>query len=263
MGTIKRGFAARDKFDNSSGFVSAAAADFDYVELGLTYYKFESFTNTLNTYRSMALENDLDIVTHLPWGERDLFVGSIDNKIRERSIENMKSWLKIASELGAEKAVMHTWCGDKPQLSDVGHTQEMKLTILELKEFSDTHGVELCLENSSRDWPNPEDLVDLALETGVSLCIDTGHARLNSQSDEEMVEYVEQQADLISHFHLNDNREGYWEGDEHLPLGLGTIDFPGILKALPDHWVGTMTLEVVTNDFDYIELAGRKLETLL
>ena len=64
----------------------------------------------------------------------------------------------------------------------------------------------------------------------------------------------------VSHVHLSDNRGG---GDEHLPVGLGTIDFEATLAPLLDSaWEGTMTHEVGTTELAYIETSKQRFDSI-
>jgi sugar phosphate isomerase/epimerase len=63
----------------------------------------------------------------------------------------------------------------------------------------------------------------------------------------------------VGHLHLVDTRGG---GDEHLPVGMGRLDFETVFRGL-DGWSGTATLEVGTNDFDTIALGKRHVEALV
>ena len=51
--------------------------------------------------------------------------------------------------------------------------------------------------------------------------------------------------------------------DEHVPFGSGTIDFHAIFDTLPDDWDGTLSLEVFTLDYGYIETSKTYLDELL
>jgi sugar phosphate isomerase/epimerase len=64
----------------------------------------------------------------------------------------------------------------------------------------------------------------------------------------------------VSHIHLSDNRGG---SDEHLPVGLGTIDFETVLAPLFDSdWAGTMTHEVGTTELAYVAESKRQFDAI-
>lgn len=261
MPAIKRGFSSMGRFDTEEHFDRAHTAGFDFVEVGLQYYDRSSLWENTDELRSLAVANDLELIAHLPFGGESFLLASIDEQLRTDAIDNYRAWLQLAGRLDARKAVLHLDSGDTPHLLEQGRMDILADVVETLDAGASDHDVELCVENMSSGPPRPEDLIELAATTDVSLTYDTGHGRLNDHSDEEMVSYVREHAPAISHFHLNETREG--RGDEHLPIGAGTIDFPGIVQALPDDWSGTMTMEIDTTDFEYITFSLEKLDAIL
>ena len=62
--------------------------------------------------------------------------------------------------------------------------------------------------------------------------------------------------------HLHDNRGGQSKDDDlHLPIGAGTVDFPGIMASLVlAGYCGTLTLEVKP---EFQEIGKVRIETLV
>lgn len=78
--------------------------------------------------------------------------------------------------------------------------------------------------------------------------------------ESEMADYCRAHADRIGHLHLVDTRRT----DEHLPVGMGRIDFATVFAGLGDaDWSGTATLEIGTGDYDTIALGKGHVEELL
>ena len=59
------------------------------------------------------------------------------------------------------------------------------------------------------------------------------------------------------HLHDNDKRS-----DQHLPLGAGKIDIPRAVADLKSFYDGTITLEVHSQDRDYLKISREKLELM-
>ena len=64
----------------------------------------------------------------------------------------------------------------------------------------------------------------------------------------------------IAHMHMHDNH-GF--RDEHLPLGVGTIELPKIIAGLKGiGYDKTITLEVHADDREYLQISQRKLKEM-
>ena len=88
--------------------------------------------------------------------------------------------------------------------------------VKEVVTLADQYGVILCVENG-----NLETLLEIGRRfNSIRYCIDTGHARLDSNNS--FKEIVDHLADRTSYLHLTDN---YGEIDDHEPPGVrGGID---------------------------------------
>ncbi|WP_254663382.1 sugar phosphate isomerase/epimerase [Haladaptatus sp. W1] len=164
-------------------------------------------------------------------------------------------------EFGATKGVVHASSSAWKPACDA---EEIGSNVVEsvnaLDEFARERDFELCVENIPDGWFSVHDFDGLFAETDASMTLDTGHARMDGLDSGDIAAFVERHGDRISHFHLNDTRRAK---DEHLPFGAGTLDFRAIFDALPDDWEGTLSLEVFTLDYGYIETSKAYLDELL
>ena len=93
------------------------------------------------------------------------------------------------------------------------------------------------------------------------MTFDTSHALLAGKDEREIATFCREYAERIDHLHLVDTRGG---DDEHLPVGMGRIDFATVLDELAAiGWSGTATLEIGTEDYDTIALGKNHVEALL
>ena len=92
------------------------------------------------------------------------------------------------------------------------------------------------------------------------MTLDTGHARVDGMDAAEIAEFLDEHGERVSHVHVNDSRQA---ADEHVPTGSGNLDFETALAPLREGWTGTVSAEVFTFDFDYIELSKEKLDGYL
>lgn len=87
-------------------------------------------------------------------------------------------------------------------------------------ELADTYGLSICVENSMD--VNPEPLRALLRETSaaqVQVCLDIGHAHY---AQVPLEQWFDELGKHIGYLHLSDNNGQF---DEHLPLGLGNVDW--------------------------------------
>ena len=121
-----------------------------------------------------------------------------------------------------------------------------------------SHGLQVVLENYKAPFDQVATFTALLKAVpGLKLHLDFGHAHFGRDNYElfcgELGEHIE-------HVHFSDNRG---RSDDHMPLGVGTIDWKKAVKALKTTgYDGTITLEVFCDDPDmqskYLDL-NRKL----
>jgi sugar phosphate isomerase/epimerase len=205
---------------------------------------------------------NLGLICHLP-----TFVSTADltEALREASIQEMLLSLNVASELKPLKVVLHPSFiqGLGVMMMDQALTYAMQALDLIL-EAADHLRLPVCIENlfpRSFSLVEPEDF-DAVFKRypAVKLALDTGHAHIGGKGGERILAFIRRFSGQIGHVHASDNsgRE-----DEHLPIGVGSIDFPGIVKALKGiGYDGTMTLEVFSRDRDYLRISREKLSSM-
>lgn len=77
----------------------------------------------------------------------------------------------------------------------------------------------------------------------VAVCLDTGHAHATGHDELWQADFIRQWGDQVAHVHLNDTRQP--DDDEHLPVGVGMVDFEVLVDAMREaEWSGTCTHEV-------------------
>lgn len=227
-----------------------AELGFDYLELAMdppeAHYSIVSENRSAIT---KTLENNgMGIVCHLP-----TFVSAADltESIRQASATEMKRSLSVAADLGAKKVVLHP-----PMISGMGaYVADRVRTnvfefIAEMVKMSKALGVTICLENMMpRNGigvePSELEMIFNRFPT-LQFTLDTGHANLADNGKARLQELVKCFGDRIGHVHLSDNRGVY---DDHLPLGIGSINFQRLAKALKGlGYNSTVTFEVFDDD---------------
>lgn len=230
-----------------------AEMGFDYLELGL-----DAPTGHYTVIREMKKEilgelerHSMGLVCHLP-----TFVCTADmtESIRKASLEEMLNSVAVSSEIGASKAVLHpamtTWLGFLAMDRVRDYADEALEKIMEQAEKSN---ICLCLENMFPRYGYFFDPVDFleVLERFplIRLTLDVGHANIEDKTGKRLAEFVKVLGKYISHVHISDNKG---KEDEHLPLGVGKINFKEVIRLL--EMIGyndTVTFEIFTPDRTY------------
>ena len=238
----------------------AGEAGFDFVELLLDGpYARERIAGDAPAMRETLGDAGVDVAVHLPFA---IDPGSPFTPVREGVVAEFEAGMDLAADLGAELVVFHP-SSDAWELGwTEGECREFVHAALDdLVPAAHGRGLTPCLENIVSTYYDATAFPEL-LERypDASMTFDTSHALLAGLSEAEMAAFCREHAGRIDHLHVVDTRTG----DEHLPVGMGNIDFEPVLAALGAvDWRGTATLEVGTEDYDTIALGKRNLEELL
>ncbi|MCX8174656.1 MAG: sugar phosphate isomerase/epimerase [Candidatus Micrarchaeota archaeon] len=192
------------------------------------------------------------VLAHCPWY---FSVAHPYERVQKAIVEEFKRAFEAAAALGAKKVTAHTeWMppGIQERAVMVARTIE---TVGKLRGFAAELGLELLVENAWASSFSIREFKRLFSEVDVGLTLDVGHA---STADGEGVEnYLREFRRRIGHVHLHDN-DG--KRDQHLPLGAGKADIGSAIRALKAQYDGTITLEIHSEDRDYLRLSKDKLE---
>jgi sugar phosphate isomerase/epimerase len=239
----------------------AAREGFDFVELLLDGpYARERIADRHESMVKVLADFNMDIVVHLPFA---VDAGSPFTPVREGAIAEFAAGMDLAVGFGAEKVVFHP----SSDAWDLGWTEaECRGFVHEgldaLIPAARERDLEPCIENVVSSYYDVTTFPEL-LERypDASMTFDTSHALLAGMDEAEMAEFCRNHADRIEHLHLVDTRGG---DDEHLPIGMGRIDFDTVFTGLAaTNWSGTATLEIGTEDYDTIALGKDHTEDLL
>lgn len=200
----------------------------------------------------------LDLVVHLPFRQPlATTVGRIDRANREY----LAGLLRTCGELGAERAVVHVTTRQRRRDPDEVARERLPPAMRAVAAAGAEHGVEVCFENVGNVGGTRLELVgELAEAADVPLCLDVGHAF--EERDHGAIErFVERHGDRIAHLHCHDVRR---RGDTHLPIGSGDVDYGRVGEALSAAgFDGTATVEVFTDDAEYLALSAERLRAAL
>ena len=259
MNAIRRGFVTQIGMEYEEAFERAEAFGLDYVEVMMDgAHERTALADETDRVHALADERGLDLAVHLPFR---LDIASPFEHVREGALRELLAAIETAIECGAEKGVIHASTDAWPPAWEHGPLHENLLSsIRDLDTFGRDRDFELCVENVAGDFFPATSFPRLFDETDASMTLDTGHARMNGMDSAAMAEFLDEHGDRVGHLHLNDTRMAK---DEHLPFAAGTIDFDRVFEPLRNGWTGTLSLEVFTDDWSYIETSVDRLDELL
>ena len=198
----------------------------------------------------------LSVVGHTAW---HLPIASPFKELREQSRDLYRRGLDCFADAGVTLVNVHP--DQRVPMHSLDQVRKMNADAISLlAQDAAQRGITLMVENLDRLFSDVSDLkaiLDAVPEVGFHL--DVGHAnlRLGRGQKNRTKDLLAAFGDRLSHVHLSDNRGG--EGDLHLPLGAGAIDWSGVARTLKDAgWDGTVTLEVFSREREYLRMS-RKL----
>ncbi len=238
-----------------------ARLGFDYVELTMDppqahYSVFRKMKRELlKTLERLGMP----LICHLP-----TFVSTADltEGLREASIQEVLLSLRAASEFKPLKIVLHPSHIQGLGAVAIDEARRHAMQALErILNEADRLALTVCVENMfphSLSLVEPQDF-DFLLEKfpAARLTLDTGHAHIGQAGEGRILEFVRRFSGRIGHIHASDNSG---RGDEHLPIGVGSIDFTKVVQALKQiGYDDSITLEVFSRDRDYLRISREKL----
>jgi sugar phosphate isomerase/epimerase len=174
-------------------------------------------------------EKNTPITFHAPF--MDLNPGAVDEKIREVTVLRFRQVLKLVSYFHPRNIVLHPGYDRWRYDDDVDlWLKNSLLTWKPLVEEAEALAVKMALENVFDESPEPlRRLLDEVNSPFLGYCLDAGHENLFSEVPLE--DWVGVLGPRLLEIHLHDN---HGDADEHLPLGQGSIDFPGLFSFLEE-----------------------------
>ena len=206
--------------------------------------------------------SDILVSAHAPatLGEQRLNIAATDADFRKISIGVITNYIDTACQYPNVKQInMHfapkRWHDPTQPAGQIGEYELLIEGVREVAAFSDTHGIELVLENNNSywspdikdtpfdqvDWSErneyfgmaPEDWQQVAVDVdrhNVGLCLDSSHVvtyahRFPEDQREERVLAFLSRPELIRHVHWNDNYlyDNRGRNDSHAALNHGSL----------------------------------------
>ena len=172
-------------------------------------------------------ENGIPITFHGPF--KDLLPGAEDRKVRRASMERIEGAIRLAEFFSPKVIVCHTGLIERVNPSNLnGWVERSWESWGPLVELAEGLNTTIAIENVYEAAPEPIERLIAALNSPhVGFCLDIGH--LNVWSQVPLEDWFQSLGRHIKEVHLHDNRG---REDEHLPMGLGEIDYNPLFSLL-------------------------------
>jgi len=163
--------------------------------------------------------------------------------IRDACLKELERCARIFSDLGAKIMNIHPCYLSPPAMRKdrvVFHQAALKPIV----SMAESFGLTLVLENFQAPFDRVSTFKALLDEVpGLKLHLDFGHTNFGRDGHDL---FCRELGEHLCHVHFSDNRARF---DEHMPLGVGTVDWKGAVASLKAAgYDDTITLEVFCND---------------
>lgn len=236
----------------------AGESSFEFFELTIEHPgAMPSFVSESSRKISDALSSyNLPVTGHLAWY---LSLAHPYPAIQDAIVGEIKASIDAAAQLKIKQLTLHpdflySVTKDRGVLVD-----RTISTLNTVSDYAKSHGCEMLFENFSDAAMNEDEFARVISETKLNCTFDIGHANMNGRNGSGIYSFLSRFQKKIRHVHMHDN---FGKEDNHLPLGVGHIDWEKVIPALKSYYNGTITLEVHARDRDYLLHSKEKLQTL-
>jgi sugar phosphate isomerase/epimerase len=212
-------------------FFDAARASFEVVEIVCdSPYRSPREVNR-DFLGSVRKSLGVEFTVHCPFSNSD--IGSLDDSLRESSVRGVLDSIELGAAIEARLVVVHPSRGTRGDLEERERIRALEVeSLARIHESAASRGLRICVENMPSGLP----FADRSLASGVmhlvkrldgaGVTLDVGHANTTTVPAQTMAQHF---GSLIRHVHVHDNKGGY---DEHLEIGLGSVDWRAVTRKL-------------------------------
>jgi len=178
--------------------------------------------------------------------------------VRQACLKELERCAGIFATLGARVMNIHPCYLSPPAMrKDLFsfHVEALRPIV----EMAASYGLTMVFENFKAPFDRVSTLKQLLAEVeGLQLHLDFGHSNFGADNHEK---FCGELGEYVQHVHFSDNRS---RTDDHLPLGVGTVNWQSAVNALKaTGYNSTITLEVFCNDPDmqhkYLDMNRRMI----
>jgi sugar phosphate isomerase/epimerase len=199
----------------------------------------------------------LRVTVHAPFS--DINIAAFDPSGRRHSVDVLLEHFRIASDLDLRTVTFHPGVVGPIQYWDRPRVDRMtRLSLEEISAVADEFSTSIALENMPgmpfATVQTAEEMEAMLDGLDIDMCFDIGHANTTDQ-----LPWMCRLLPRFANVHVHDNMG---ERDEHLELGVGTVDFRDVLGRLASY-NGNHIIEVKSLDMESALRSKAFLEALL
>ena len=182
-------------------------------------------------------------------------------KVRREAIAELKKSFSALAEFNAKTVTVH------PEVFHFAYKNRAQFlsnaldSLGELDEHARSIGTTLVFEAFDEATFTTEELKELfKAHPKIGFHLDVGHANMGAPKGARIFSLLSLFKSRLMHVHASDN-DG--RNDAHLPIGAGKIKWDEVCKAIKKAgYDKTITLEVFSQDVEYLEISRRKFEEI-
>ena len=195
----------------------------------------------------------LEVIGHTAWY---LPFASPFKQIRAGAIAAVEATFEPLAALGATLVNVHVDKGASKFSYDDGLRWNAE-SFAELAERARPWGLTVMVENVVNQFNTAKAFKALLAHPELRFHLDIAHANVKGSRTDE---FLRSHREKLVHVHISDNS---LRSDDHLPLGVGEIDWPKMIDLLKGaDYDGTITLEIFTPDRSYLLENAARLRRL-
>lgn len=228
----------------------AAEHGFDFIDLTMEGPAADVRHLDVAAFKRVLDDTALGIIGHTAWY---LPFGSPVPEVRAGAVAAVRATFEPFAHLGAKYVNVHVDKG----VGAFAYEDTLRWnaeSFAALADQAESYGLTVIVENVVNNLNNAKAFrTILDTHSGLRFHLDIAHANVKG---EKTADFLKQHARKLVHVHVSDNKR---VNDDHLPLGVGDIDWPEQIALLKgSSYDGTITLEIFTPDRSYlIENAAR------
>jgi sugar phosphate isomerase/epimerase len=222
----------------------AAENGFDFIDLTMEGPAAAVEQFDVAAFKAVLDETGLGIVGHNAWY---LPFGSPVPQVRAGAVAAVQATFEPFAALGAQYVNVHVDKG----IGAFAYEDTVRWNaacFATLAERAKDYGLTVMIENVVNNLNNAKAFRTLLdAHSDLRFHLDIAHANVKGERTKE---FLKAHSNKLVHVHVSDNKR---TGDDHLPLGVGLIDWPeqlALLKA--SGYDGTITLEIFTPERDFL-----------